>query len=141
MENHHALISTVFLFACGPLLEDGTYDVTGDLADNACAFAVDNSFSTEWKITDKGDGDWTLQAEGGGSTASGSEDDGSLSFHDALSGYDAASDCATLQSVEIDITPDDGSSFSGTMTVVNEADCTDGSYAMCEYIYDVEGEL
>lgn len=130
-------VATIALAACGGL-DEGTYDVTASLTDNDCPFDVNEDFTAEWEMKDKGDGRWTL-SEDGGDPVSGEEEDGSLVFSEAASEYDADLECTITQSITVEIEPD-GDRFSGEMRFVSDVDCVDGSTDTCRASWDVEGE-
>lgn len=133
------LTSVVMAIGCGgPLLDEGTYNVDGDLVSSNCPFAVDDSFSTKWKFKDKGDGGWSLEYEDG-DRVSGEEDDGDLVFDDSASAYDVTIDCTTAEVTTISLSPD-GDSFSGDVVIGAAISCGDGSSDSCAMEYDVEGE-
>ncbi len=131
-------VSVLALAACGPLIEEGKYDVTIRLESDTCQLGADDVSKTEWELSED-DGDWEIEYEEG-DTISGEEGDGSLEFNDTESDYDPDADCNINTSITIEIEPDDDG-FSGDGHIAMAMDCADDSTDTCAVLFDIDGEL
>jgi hypothetical protein len=128
----YLIVAALGVAACGPSLQEGTYEMSGSKTGDTCDGAGERTLSATWDLSGHEEG-WTLDEEGSGIAMRGKErDDGSVLLEtDTI----VPGACNVYLHYAIEIEPTDAG-FVGSATITGR-DCTGDS---CELRYSISGE-